>query len=214
MAREQYLKYEQEAFGLKFIRFPAPNATKLVVSFPGRGEIYSRLSHFWNNEQWGDTEYVFFNELGRASWYLQYQSLVESVVERFTPANITFIGLSMGVFGALHYGLKFNVGTLLLTSPQVPPMAFCHSCIYPDHERLWPQVLDQLRSACVLPRLYLESTGHAYDTHITKDIVEVYLQRGGKLAVAVDLDIHEHRATYLVDRNFTATVMQFLGTWC
>lgn len=213
MPREQYLKYEQEAFGIKFIRFPAPNATKLIASFPGRGEIYSRLSHFWNNEQWHDTEYVFFNELGRASWYLQYEPLVESIVRRFEQQNVTFIGLSMGVFGALHYGLRLGVGTLLLTSPQVPPLAFCHSCVYPDHERLWPETLARLRATPALPKLYLESTGHAFDTRITKDIVEIYLQRGGKFAVAIDLDIHEHRATYLVDRQFTATTMQFLANW-
>lgn len=211
----KYLEYELTEDGIKYIRYPANDATRLVVVFSAKvaGFAYNRLHHFWFNGQWTDTEYVFFCEEDRPTWYMHYDQIVDRVISRFEKNNVAFIGSSMGAFAALYHGARTQVGSILATALQAPPMAFPGDFDPATQSDYWPSLQSKFMDCNPLPKLYIESSGHWSDQIIFKGLFQIYMQKGGKIIAEFAPDQPKHTGLALRYPDFTIRAINFLREW-
>jgi pimeloyl-ACP methyl ester carboxylesterase len=206
------MKYEVFEDGFRFVRYPSSTAARLVVTFSAHGDSYNRLHQFWSAEPDSTTEYVFFLERN-LGWYLDYKDLVQRITQRFDDRDITFVGFSMGAFASLWYGSQFRVGTILVSGPQAPPLAFHGDFSGHLHSALYDALLHRWRSLRVLPNLYMESTGHWAERTLSEAITGLYRERGGRLLSECRPDIGDHKGLSLWDSDFVHRVIALFRMW-
>ncbi len=206
----QLSEYEQEWHGIHYIKYPAANRKRLVVTFASKSAGYDRVKQFWNEESWPDTEYLFFSENNNTTWYLQYDEILEHTLTGIDLRDVVFLGSSMGAFAALWYGAGLKVGTVLATACQTPPLAFPDD-FTGNHTNLWSEL--QKRFVIYRPHLYIETTGATNDYAITRKLVSLYTTLGGRLILESRPELRTHQGLSLWNGAFTQSAIEFLNYW-
>lgn len=96
---------------------------KLVVIFAGATRQYNLVRDLIDNPRY-DYLWLYENDLledGYFRWYSNptFKSILELVLANYASSNISFIGSSMGGYGAFKFAKDFDIKNILVRAPQI-----------------------------------------------------------------------------------------------